>query len=228
MAIRQLLFSIAVVHVAQGFCRPSTSTRWRNTEAQQTASDAEQVLAQTYSYFDWILKHNQGIVDQMREGGYTLFVPTDAAIANLEQAKLDCMEEASGDAALRPVLDALAAFHFVPMPLTLDEICQGGQGGVIHTAGGELQVQANGGNVFVNGVTVLQSYSFEDTTSGARSVLHETEGLLCPDEVWDILHNHRGGSMPGQPRQFIARRYQQEGLDPLSGGQEGFGAILPS
>ena len=228
----QLLVFIAFVVLVQGFGRPSPSTRWRSTRSttpgrQQTASDAEQVLAQTYSYFDWILRHNQEIVHHIREpraGGYTLFVPTDAAISNLGQEKLDCMEEASGDDALRAVLQTLAAFHFVQMPLPLDEICGGG---VIHTAGGELQVQSTGGNVFVNGVRVSQSYSFEDTATGA-SVLHETEGLLCPDEIWEILYNHRGGSMPGQPRDFIARRYQREGLDPLSGGQEGFGAIMPS
>ncbi|EJK52027.1 hypothetical protein THAOC_28745 [Thalassiosira oceanica] len=217
---------------AGGFCRPSASTRLRHLAVQQTTSDAEQVLAQTYSYFDWILKHNQEIAHHMREpgGGYTLFVPTDAAISNLGQEKLDCMEEASGDEALRPVLQALAAFHFVQIPLTLDEIlCEGGQGGVIHTAGGDLQVQiGTGGKLSVNGVRVSQSYSFVDTTTGKRAFLHETDGLLCPDEVWDILYDHRDGSMPGQPREFIARRYQREGLDPLSGGQEGFGAILPS
>ena len=44
----------------------------------------------------------------------------------------------------------------------------------------------------------------------------------------EFVDTERDRSMPGQPRDFIARRYKREGLDPLSGGQEGFGAIMPS
>ena len=87
--------------------------------------------------------------------------------------------------------------------------------GVVTTSMGELPVTVteDGTTMYVNGVRVIRSYQFEErlvrdyrdvngnclgteeviesSETGfqmRRCIIHETEGLVCPDELWNIMY----------------------------------------
>lgn len=78
---------------------------------------------------------------------------------------------------------------------------------VVSTRVGELPVEvASDGALYVNGVRIIQSYQFEDRIvenyqdkdgnllgsqsmeGGKRYIIHEVEGLVCPDELWHAMY----------------------------------------
>lgn len=112
------------------------------------------------------------------------------------------------------LVSKMAAYHVVPAPATAEVMCAFG---VVATRAGELPVEAcgdGGGNdvgtatLYVNGARLIRSYQFEDNLvqnyqdadgnllgsetmeGGARCIVHEVEGFVCPSELWNELYSH--------------------------------------
>jgi hypothetical protein len=110
------------------------------------------------------------------------------------------------------VLSTMAEYHMCSVPATADIMKTYG---VVTTSMGELPVTVTeeGTTMYVNGVRVIRSYQFEErlvrdyrdvngnclgteeviesSETGfqmRRCIIHETEGLVCPDELWNIMY----------------------------------------
>lgn len=119
----------------------------------------------------------------------------------------------NGDGSLVDVLSTMAEYHMCSVPATA-EIMK--TYGVVTTSMGELPVTVteDGTTMYVNGVRVIRSYQFEErlvrdyrdvdgnclgteevieSSEGGfdlrRCIIHETEGLVCPDELWNIMYS---------------------------------------
>lgn len=120
------------------------------------------------------------------------------------------------DPGMRAMASAMAEYHMVSAPATAEIMAAFG---VVTTSLGEMPVEVSpDGTMYVNGVRVARSLQFEDRsvldyrdadgnslgieeviptgvggTGGGgnrRCVVHEVEGLLCPDELWQVMHAH--------------------------------------
>ena len=116
------------------------------------------------------------------------------------------------DDGLVDVLSTMAEYHMCSAPATVDIMKTYG---VVTTSMGELPVTVteDGTTMYVNGVRVIRSFQFEERlvrdyrdvngnclgteevieSSEAgfemrRCIIHETEGLVCPDELWNIMY----------------------------------------
>lgn len=120
--------------------------------------------------------------------------------------------DSGGDGSLVDVLSTMAEYHMCSVPATADIMKTYG---VVTTSMGELPVTVteDGTTMYVNGARVIRSYQFEERlvrdyrdvdgnclgteevieSSEAgfelrRCIIHETEGLVCPDELWNIMY----------------------------------------
>jgi len=129
--------------------------------------------------------------------------------------------DSGGDGSLVNVLSTMAEYHMCSVPATADIMKTYG---VVTTSMGELPVTVteDGTTMYVNGVRVLRSYQFEErlvrdyrdvdgnclgteeviesSAAGLRTmrrcIIHETEGLVCPDELWNIMYARAQQSRP--------------------------------
>lgn len=129
--------------------------------------------------------------------------------------------DSGGDGSLVDVLSTMAEYHMCSVPATADIMKTYG---VVTTSMGELPVTVteDGTTMYVNGVRVLRSYQFEERlvrdyrdvdgnclgteeviesseaglTTMRRCIIHETEGLVCPDELWNIMYARAQQSRP--------------------------------
>lgn len=150
--------------------------------------------------------------------GYAVFAPSEYAFDSLGPDRLALLGAAMmggcGDPGMRAMASAMAEYHMVSAPATAGIMAAFG---VVTTSLGEMPVEVSpDGTMYVNGVKVVQSLQFEDRsvldyrdadgnslgieeviptggtggTGGGnrRCVVHEVEGLLCPDELWQVMH----------------------------------------
>ena len=149
--------------------------------------------------------------------GYAVFAPSERAFDSLGPDRLALLGAAMGgyDPDMRAAASAVAEYHMVSAPATAGIMAAFG---VVTTSLGEMPVEVSpDGTMRVNGVRVARSLQFEDrsvvdyrdadgnslgieevmptggtggTTGGGnrRCVVHEVEGLLCPDELWQVMH----------------------------------------
>lgn len=142
----------------------------------------------------------------MRESktGFAVFAPSDAALDALGPDHIQMLEAASNDPGMQQIVSRMAAYHMVSAPMTAEIM---GTYNVVSTRVGELPVEVGpDGTLYVNGVRVIQSYQFEDrivqnyedgqgnllgseaVEGGKRCIIHEVEGLVCPDELWHAMY----------------------------------------
>ena len=175
---------------------------------------AEGYLAEHHPRFCDLLRSNPAALDRMRDSasGYAVFAPSERAFDSLGHGRLGLLAAAMAgrDPELRSASDAMAEYHMVSAPATAGIMAAYG---VVTTSLGEMPVEvAPDGTMYVNGVRVVRSYQFEDRSvvdyrdgggnplgieevvpgGGAdkRCVVHEVEGLLCPDELWQVMQAH--------------------------------------
>jgi hypothetical protein len=175
---------------------------------------AESYLTERYPRFCDLLRANPAALDRMRgsPSGYAVFAPGDGAFDALGPDRLGLLGAAMAgyDEDMRRAASAMAEYHMVSAPATAEIMATYG---VVTTSLGEMPVEvAPDGTLRVNGVRVVRSYQFEDrsaieyrdgdgntlgteeVTAGGggdkRFVVHEVEGLLCPDELWRVMHAH--------------------------------------
>jgi uncharacterized surface protein with fasciclin (FAS1) repeats len=135
----------------------------------------------------------------------------DMALSEMDNNKYNNNNN-NDDGGLVDVLSTMAEYHMCSVPATADIMKTYG---VVTTSMGELPVTVteDGTTMYVNGVRVIRSYQFEERlvrdyrdvngnclgteevieSSEAgfemrRCIIHETEGLVCPDELWNIMY----------------------------------------
>ncbi|KAL3811969.1 hypothetical protein ACHAXA_011296 [Cyclostephanos tholiformis] len=111
---------------------------------------------------------------------------------------------------MRDVVMAMAEYHMVSAPVTSDVMMKFG---VVTTSMGEMNVDVDDdGTMYVNGVRVVRSYQYEDRSfidyidsmgnslgteevserdgkEGRCIVVHEVDGLVCPEVLWDVIYD---------------------------------------
>ena len=116
------------------------------------------------------------------------------------------LEAACNDPGAQQIVSRMAAYHIVNAPTTAEIMATYN---VVTTRVGELPVEAaQDGTLYVNGRQIVQSYQFEDnmiqnyedkdgnllgsqTVEGGKcSIIHEVDGLVCPDELWHAMYSH--------------------------------------
>ena len=191
-----------------------------NTALHGSRDEAEGYLAERHPRFCDLLRSNPAALERMRASpsGYAVFAPSERAFDSLGPDRLALLGAAMGgggcddDPGMRAMASAMAEYHMVSAPATAEIMAAFG---VVTTSLGEMPVEVSpDGTVYVNGVKVVHSLSFEDRsvldyrdgdgnplgieeaipTGGGgdnkRCVVHEVEGLLCPDELWHVMHAH--------------------------------------
>lgn len=120
--------------------------------------------------------------------------------------QLQLLEAACSVPDLQQILATMAAYHVVSAPMTAEIM---GSYNVVTTRVGELPVEVSpDGTLYVNGRQIVQSYQFEDRVvknyqdkdgnllgsqsveGGKRCIIHEVDGLVCPDELWHAMYSH--------------------------------------
>ena len=139
------------------------------------------------------------------KNGFAVFAPSDASIDNVLSAdQIQLLEAASNDPGMQQIVSRMAAYHMVSVPMTSEIMATYN---VVSTRVGELPVEvANDGSLYVNGVRIIQSSLFEDkmiqnyadsqgnilgseaVEGGKTCIVHEVEGLVCPNELWEALY----------------------------------------
>lgn len=170
-----------------------------------SAIQAEQHIANQYPKFYYLLQQNPTCLDRIRSTsrGFAIFAPSEESMDALGDS-LNLLEYGCGDADMLPIVQAMASYHLVSVPVTVEKMMQFN---VICTPEGELPVQEYDGSIYVNGSRVVQCYRFEDsvvtnyqdkdgnilgseTSEEEESVclIYEMEGMVCPEELWGALY----------------------------------------
>jgi hypothetical protein len=170
-----------------------------------SANQAEQYISDQYPRFYYLMQQNPTCLERIRSSsrGFAIFAPSEEAMDALGDS-LNLLEFSCSDVDMLPILQAMASYHVVSVPATVDIMKQFG---VVSTREGELPVEEHNGSIYVNGVRVVQCFRFEDnvvtnyqdtegnllgseTVQGEGSVclVYEMEGMVCPDELWTALY----------------------------------------
>ncbi|KAL3799933.1 hypothetical protein HJC23_007406 [Cyclotella cryptica] len=174
-----------------------------------SASQAEEHIYNQYPIFYYLLQQNPTALQRIRNSssGYAVFVLSDEAMNALGQDKLQLLEYACNDADLLPIVETMASFHVVSVPMTVDIMTKYN---VVSTGVGELPVEVTqDGAIYVNEARLLRSYRFEDRLvqnyedgdgnllgsetmeeGGKVCLVHEVDGMVSPEELWNTLYNY--------------------------------------
>lgn len=184
-------------------CSPRTDTAISGSRQQ-----AEQYLSEAFPRFCWLLQQNPAALQRMRESksGFAVLAPSDDAILAMGVDRLQMLEASVNDPGLQQIVSRMAAYHIVSVPMTTEIM---GSYSVVPTRVGELPVEAApDGTLWVNGRQIIQSYQFEDNIvesyqdkdgnvlgsqpaeGGKTCIIHEVDGLVCPDELWQAMFSH--------------------------------------
>ncbi|KAL7531128.1 hypothetical protein ACHAXR_003860 [Thalassiosira sp. AJA248-18] len=184
----------------------SSSPRLCKTAISNSRDQAEQCISESYPKFYWLLQQNPTALQRLHESkaGFAVFAPSDAAIDALGPERIQLLEAACNDPGLQQIASRMVSYHMVSAPMTAEIMATYN---VVSTRVGELPVEvASDGALYVNGVRIIQSYQFEDRIvenyqdkdgnllgsqsmeGGKRYIIHEVEGLVCPDELWHAMY----------------------------------------
>ncbi|KAL9190395.1 hypothetical protein ACHAXT_007606 [Thalassiosira profunda] len=185
----------------------SPSPRLRCTSLCNSRDQAEQYLVESYPQFYYLLQQNPAALQRMHESttGFAVFAPSDAAMEAIGAERWQLLEAActGTDPGLQQFASRMASYHHLSAPTTQEILATYN---VVNTQVGELPVEVGGdGTLYVNGVRIVQSYQFEDrevqnyqdaegnhlgseVAGGKRCIIHEVEGMLCPEELWEAMY----------------------------------------
>jgi hypothetical protein len=185
--------------------RPSHLNQRTTQLHSNSAKQAEQHISDRYPKFYYLIQQNPTCLERIRSSsrGFAIFAPSEEAMDALGDA-LNLLEYSCSDVDMLPILQAMASYHVVSVPATV-EIMK--QFGVVSTPEGELPVEEYDGSLYVNGARVVQCFRFEDNVmtnyqdkegnllgsersqgDGIVCLVYEMEGMVCPDELWTALY----------------------------------------
>ncbi len=105
-------------------------------------------------------------------GPFTVFAPTDAAFAALPAGTLDDLLLPEN----KSTLEGILTYHVVAGAVTADQVVNLTTATTVQ--GEDLAITVENGNVFINGVAVVQT----DVTA-SNGVIHIIDGVLLPPSV---------------------------------------------
>lgn len=130
-------------------------------------------LAQESGSFNTLLRAGQaaGLLETLAgQGPYTIFAPTDEAIAALPQGAVAAALRPENKALLRQIL----LYHVVPGRVTSSELSTG----TVKTLGGGIAVRVAGDRIIVNDGSVVRP-----DIQASNGVAHVVNRLLIPQEL---------------------------------------------
>jgi uncharacterized surface protein with fasciclin (FAS1) repeats len=112
-----------------------------------------------------------GLADVLKgEGPFTVFAPTDAAFEKLPQGTVESLLEPRN----REQLQEILTYHVVPGRIMSSDLA--GQSTTAETVeGGELEIDATGSGVMVEGATVTQA-----DIAASNGVIHVIDQVMLP------------------------------------------------
>ncbi len=142
--------------------------------AQATTQSKNLVqLAQESGSFTALLQAGQaaGLLDTLAgKGPYTVFAPTDAAVAALPQGVVAAALQPENKELLRQVL----LYHVVPGRVTSSQL----KTGTVKTLGGGVAVRVTGDRIIVNNGSVTQA-----NIQASNGVAHVINRVLIPPQI---------------------------------------------
>ncbi|KAL3937394.1 MAG: hypothetical protein SGBAC_007505 [Bacillariaceae sp.] len=152
-----------------------------------------QTLEEKYSGFSRLLNLNDSVWKSIGAGyinGFTLFVPTNAALESLDETKqAQLLDERNLE-----TIQKMVSYHVISELVTADDLFNAG--GVI-TLGGEVAVdRSTSGGMFGvggkedGGVLVNQSKVVQSVPLGS-GIVHEVDGLVSPNIMWRYMDQLR-------------------------------------
>ncbi|KAL7535912.1 hypothetical protein ACHAXR_006807 [Thalassiosira sp. AJA248-18] len=159
------------------------------TFLSSASSDAEEYLsANCPSYTSFLAKNGDAMKKAIKsEEGFTIFAPTEAAFASLDEKKKEQLEDVRNT----EVTMKIASYHAIAEPVTADELFN--SGGVV-TVGGEVPADRSvsggffgvggkeDGGVTLNGAKVVKSVEFTD--DAVTGIIHEVDDFISPSILW--------------------------------------------
>eukprot|EP00560_Eucampia_antarctica_P004520 CAMPEP_0197832858 /NCGR_PEP_ID=MMETSP1437-20131217/16494_1 /TAXON_ID=49252 ORGANISM="Eucampia antarctica, Strain CCMP1452" /NCGR_SAMPLE_ID=MMETSP1437 /ASSEMBLY_ACC=CAM_ASM_001096 /LENGTH=178 /DNA_ID=CAMNT_0043436479 /DNA_START=197 /DNA_END=733 /DNA_ORIENTATION=+ len=147
-------------------------------------SEVEGFLEESYPSFRSLVRNNEKIWNATldAEEGYTIFAPSEDAIAALGEEKLSHLRD---DAELAHIV---ASYHFINELVTEEELSVAG--GVV-TQGGTLPVGQQTCGIFglggkECGVTINEA-NLVKSSEISNCIIHEVDSLVCPESVLQHL-----------------------------------------
>jgi uncharacterized surface protein with fasciclin (FAS1) repeats len=112
-----------------------------------------------------------GLADVLKgEGPFTVFAPTDAAFEKLPEGTVESLLEPRN----REQLQEILTYHVVPGRIMSSDLA--GQSTTAETVeGGELEIDATGSGVMVEGATVTQA-----DIAASNGVIHVIDQVMLP------------------------------------------------
>ena len=181
------------------------SLLWESTAPEQEErSEIETFLAESYpSFYNLVLVNSVDVLKELRNPNkkFTIFAPNDQAFEALGDKKIQQLRDPRN----LETTNKVAAFHCVvddTEVVTAEAILDPNSniGGVL-TLAGEVPLgpsesggfmgfgaKADGGIVVGPGAKIVQS------VNGPRGVVHEVDGLVCPNLLWRYMDQLR---LPG-------------------------------
>jgi hypothetical protein len=170
-------------------CHPLHSVSCRRvvptTGFHAIESEVEGFLEETYPSFRSLVRDDEKIWNATRdaEDGFTIFAPSEEAIAALEEEKLDHLKN---DADLAHIV---ASYHFINELVTQEELLVAGgvvtQGGTLpvgqQTCGTFLGLGGKECGVTINEANLIQSFEI------SNCIIHEVDQLVCPESLLQHL-----------------------------------------
>ncbi len=145
------------------------------------------------------------------DGPFTVFAPTDAAFASLSPLAL---ERVTGDTDL---LSKVLTYHVVPGDVRAADVV--GLTSATTVNGRNLSISVENGEVFVDGVRVVQTDIVAD-----NGVIHVLEGVLLPEPVLDIVETAQEAGTFGT----LLAAVEAAGLTDVLRGEGPFTVLAPT
>ena len=176
-------FALCLVAGANAFQPAQRNSACRKIALAASTQEVEQFLdTNTRAFYEVIMKKNDDVWKKLRDSpvGVTIFAPTDEAMQNLGDKKLNQLADVRNEEALMK----MGAFHAVNEPVGAEELFD--SAGVIPIAGEAIPVERGitggifgvggkeDGSVTVGGAKVL------DSIVVGESIIHVTDALVSP------------------------------------------------
>jgi len=178
--------------------RPIVTTRTTRLYDQSSSSSStttvEDYLQQKHAVFwDMIMRPNSDVWKKLRDSAaITVFAPTDEAMQNLGDRKLQQLRDVRNEETLLK----MGGFHAVAEPVSAAELFD--SGGVVTVTGDVVPVERSvSGGVFGiggkedGGVTVGGARVVETVSLPAGSIVHRTDNLVSPSILWRYMDQLR-------------------------------------
>ena len=170
----------------------SSTCLYNSMEAgQQDLLQVRSFLEQNYPEFFNLIDKNDDLWKKLSDGdGYTMFVPSAKAFADLGAKKLDQLDDPRNS----ETTDKIGSFHCIAETVTFDALFN--SGGVITLEGEVMVDRSKSGGVLgmggqEDGGVLVNEAKITQTIEVGPGVIHEVDKLVNPNILWRYMDQLR-------------------------------------